>query len=356
MKLRAMLSEAHMFQEPCSVTRRKLMPGHMRSSITGRNTHQVATRRSRRWGAIVLVMVALVTAFAVAARAGPPGVSPPIGPRATTVAPPPTYVGPTADITAVANAISSSHKSLEIVVTVKPGLALTNPVTISIGFINSAGVSKVVTQCYGASTGNRFVFHDIEGNGQPRRVAMNFTVSQDKLRLGDRGYSFKVPWSLDLDPLFDVSISPLRFTMTSDCDRIGDSEIQFMWYAPDKTSHAKSFHTRKGRLVPINEFAWAKQEVNASANLLWPTWAFIEWDSSINPFSGPKQWEIPKQEYKLLPGASGYVGRSLQEASRQSGCSADIAFDISLVVHKYAEDSPGGRGCFSPVMQAPPVR
>ena len=73
MKRRAMrvgntrLSEAYMFQEPFSATRREPMLVHMRSSITDHNTHKVATRRSTRWGAMLAVMVALVTASAVAA-------------------------------------------------------------------------------------------------------------------------------------------------------------------------------------------------------------------------------------------------------------------------------------------------
>lgn len=358
MKIRAMrvgntrLSEPHRFQKPFSVTRRELMPVHMRSSFTSHHPQRLATRRSRRWGAILVGMVALVAAFAGTALAGV--VRPPVtGTRPQVIATPPTYVGPTADITAVANAISRSHKSLEIVVTVSPGLTLTNSVTISIRFINSAGVPKVITQCYVASTGNRFVFHDIEGNGQPRRVGMQATLSQDKFRLGDAaGPSFTMPgpWYFDLDPLYDVSISPLRFKMTSKCDRVGDSEIKFMWYAPEKQYHAKSFHTRKGRLVTIGEFAWARQEMSASANLLWPTWAFIERDSSILSTS-PQVWDIPKQEYKLLPGSSGYVGRSLKEASGQGGCYADIAFDMTIQVRKYANDSPGGTGCFPSAIQ-----
>jgi len=326
------------------------MSARMRSAVTDHNTHRVATSWGTRWGVSLAVMTVLLAAFTAAALAGPGGVTPPIGPRPTTLAPPLTIVGPTPDLTAVANAISRSHKSLEIVVTVKPGLALTGPVTISIRFINSAAVLKVVTQCYVASTGNRFVFHDVEGNGQPRRVSMTATLSQDKFRVGDKGYSFTMPgpWSFDLDPLFDVAITPLRFTMRSKCDRFGKSEIVFSWTPPEGGYREKKFSTTKGNTVTISEFAWTRKEASASANLFWPQWAFYESDPAI---SGAYLGGFRPPTIKLLPGSSGYVGRSLTAGRGQSGCTADIAFDITIRVRKYAEDSPGGGGCFSSAIQ-----
>lgn len=324
------------------------MSGHMQSPITDHHLQRVAIRKNTRWGAILVGMVALVTAFAVAAQAGV--TRPPVtGPLPRTLAPL-TLVGPTPDLTAVANAISRSHKSLEIVVTVKPGLALKGPVTISLRFINSAGVPKVVTQCYVASTGNRFVFHDVERNGQPRRVSMTAALSQDKLRVGDKGYSFTMPgpWYFDLDPLFDVAITPLRFTMTSKCDRFGKSEIVFSWTSPEGGFREKKFSTTKGNRVTISEFAWTRQEASASAKLFWPQWAFYESDPAI---SGAYLGGFPPPTIKLLPGSSGYVGRSLTAGRGQSGCTADIAFDITIRVRKYAQDSPGGTGCFSSAIQ-----
>ena len=347
------LSEAHRVQEPFSITRRELMSGHMQSAITDHHPQRVAIRKNTRWGAILVGMVALVTAFAVAAQAGV--TRPPVTkPLPTTLAPPLTIVAPTPDLTAVANAISRSHKSLEIVVTVKPGLALTGPVTISIRFINSAGVPKVVAQCYVPSTGNRIVFHDVEGNGQPRRVSMTATLSQDKFRVGDKGYSFTMPgpWYFNLDPLFDVSITPLRFKMTSDCEKglfeVGKSEIVFSWTSPEGGYREKKFSTTKGKTVTINEFAWARQEASASAKLFWPQWGFYESDVKL---SGAYLGGFSPPTIKLLPGSSGYVGRSLTAGRGQSDCTADIAFDITIRVRKYAGDSPGGTGCFPSAIQ-----
>ena len=47
-----------------------------------------------------------------------------------------TYTGPTTNITEVANHIQAQAKSLTSFVTVAPGLALTQPVTISIAYLS----------------------------------------------------------------------------------------------------------------------------------------------------------------------------------------------------------------------------
>ena len=314
------------------------MPVRMQSPITDHHPQGVATRKSTRWGAILVGMVALVTASAVAALAGVarppvPGQQPKdAGPR---------YVGPTADLTAVANAISMRHKSLTILVTVNPNLTLTNPVAISIAFDATRQ-----TRSYVASTGNRFLYNAPLGSGYPRRVGVAITLTEYKPVVGGVatfsranpavGATFTLPsWWVDLDPLFDVSISPLRFTLQTKCERFyeGDADIRFRWTSPEGIGHRKNFDTTKGRVVTITEFAWARQEVSASANLYFPAWFFFEGDSLRY---GAYLDSTPTPTTKLLPTTvSGYVGRSLTAGREQSGCVANTAFDITIEVHKY---------------------
>ncbi len=306
------------------------MPARMRLSITGYNTYRAAIRRSTRWRTILVLVSALVTAFAVTALAGvarPPvtGQQPAVkdaGPR---------HVGPTENISKVANALTVRAKSLTTVVKVLPGLVLTKPVTITVNYSSPAGQNRK-KQIYTPRNDNRILYHDLDGNRYPRQMTMSITLTEDNPGGQPFTYSYP-PGKLTLDPLFDVSITPLRFTLRTNCDIVGNSEIRFMWYSPEAKYREKGFSTKKDRLVTIGEFAWTKQEVSASAKLLWPTWAFIEKDRQI---TSPQQWSIPKQELKLLPStASGYVGRSLREASGKSGCAADIAFDVTVQVHKY---------------------
>jgi len=49
---------------------------------------------------------------------------------------------------------------------------------------------------------------------------------------------------MDLDPLYDVRISPLRFTLYETCNIVGDTEINFYWYSPDRQKHMSEFHAR----------------------------------------------------------------------------------------------------------------
>ena len=51
----------------------------------------------------------------------------------------PRYTGPTANITTVANALGWYHKSLTTLVSIKAGLNLTRPITISIAYLSPAG-------------------------------------------------------------------------------------------------------------------------------------------------------------------------------------------------------------------------
>jgi hypothetical protein len=175
-------------------------------------------------------------------------------------------------------------------------------------------------------------------------VNVAITLTEDKLVVGGVatfsranpvvGATFTLPWYVNLDPLFDVSISPLRFTMNSDCENAlqGDNDIEFSWTSPEGKYQQKKFDAKKGRTVKISEFAWARQEVSASANLFWPQWAFYEEDTfQVGAWLGG----FPPPTIKLLPGSSGYVGRTLKDSRGQSGCEASIAFDITIQVRQY---------------------
>jgi hypothetical protein len=306
------------------------MPARMRSSITGYIAYAVGGKWGTRWMAILAVTVVLLVASAVAALAGV-ALPPVTGQQPAVKDAGPRHVGPTENITKVANALTVRAKSLTTLVKVLPGLALTKPVTIIVDYSSPAGKNRI-SQTYEARNGNRILYNDPVGNRYPRQLTMSITLTEDNPGGPPFTYSYP-PGKLTLDPLFDVSITPLRFTLQTNCDRVGKSEIQFMWYSPEAKYREKGFSTKKGNLVTIGEFAWSRQEVSASAKLLWPTWAFIEKDTNV--FS-PQQWSIPKQDLKLLPTtASGYVGRSLKEASGKSGCAANTAFDVTVEIRQY---------------------
>jgi len=305
------------------------MPEEMRSSITGHDRRRVVMRGGRTRGIIVAVTGTLVAAFAVAALAGV--ARPPVTGQLPTMKDAGLrYAGPTENITKVANALTVRAKSLTTQVKVLPGLVLTKPVTITVNYSSPAGQNRIA-QIYDTKFGNRILYNDPVGNRYPRQMTMSIVLTEDNP--GGQPFTYSFPQGkLTLDPLFDVSITPLRFTMTSKCDRFGKSEIVFSWTSPQGGFREKKFSTTKGKTVTISEFAWTKQEVSASANLFWPQWAFYESDPAI---SGAYLGGFPPPTIKLLPGWSGYVGRSLTAGRGQSGCTADIAFDITIQVRQY---------------------
>jgi hypothetical protein len=203
----------------------------------------------------------------------------PEGLKGGTNAPPPRMVGPTDNLTQVANAFSLRHKSLTTLVTVARGLHLTQSVEVSIGYYSPAGTQRI-TQSYVAGTGNRFLYNDKAADGKLRRMRADISLREPKP--GGGFYTFSFPMQIDLDPLYDVAISPMRFSLISDCDIIDNSEIGFQWFSPDDRIHGQKF-TTPPKTVIINGFAWTGVEVSVSHNLHHPVFWFKDRDPHLRP-------------------------------------------------------------------------
>jgi hypothetical protein len=262
-----------------------------------------------------------------------------VGPLPTTVSMGPNYVGPTPDITAVANAFSLRAKSLTTLIAFKTGVTTTKPVAITVDYSSPAAQYRVGPQAYDICNGNRYLYNDpISGPvgspgysvwGRPREMDINITLSE--ANPAGQPYVYNIPLKINLDPLFDVSVTPMNFTLNSDCAWIGDSNLYFYWTSPDGKYHDKNFATSKGKLVTINEFAWTLQEASASGNVFWPQWAFHDTDFHL---SGAWVSGLPQPTKKLLPMGSGWVGRTIN--SLPAECSADIGFNINTQLHTYS--------------------
>ena len=98
----------------------------------------------------------------------------------------PNSPAPTLNLAAVANAMRYDYKSLSTVVAVPLGLPLSKPVTISIGYFPSGVVGygsrcqQRATQTYTSSTGNTILCALPEGDGQPRHLHLDITLSEPK--------------------------------------------------------------------------------------------------------------------------------------------------------------------------------
>lgn len=252
-----------------------------------------------------------------------------VGKRPSVLAQPLRYNAPTPGLTAVANALTLKTKSLSMLMTAPAGLAVANPINIRTTYNSAVSGSRWNQYVYDPKTGYRNFHNDPEGNRYKRHMKLDILLTE--LQPGNKQVTFPINWQFDLEPLFDASITPLRFKLNNDCDRVGNSEIRFSWRKPDGQQGKKNFSTGKGKTTTINEFAWAAQEVSASAKLFWPDWAFYESDTFE---SGAFLEGFGTPTLKLLPGAGGYVGRTIQSWHKQS-CYADTAFDVFIRVRQY---------------------
>jgi hypothetical protein len=175
------------------------------------------------------------------------------------------YDAPTPSLTEIANALQLRHKSLTTLMTVPPNLAVTRPVDISIGYSSPAGVQRI-TQSYVRTTGNRFLYNDPEGNGKPRRMTLSITLSEPNP--GGQAFTFSVNMEAELDPLYDVRISPLQFSLISNCDAVGNSEIWLYWQSPDRQILQQHYSARPGQALTLGRFEWARSEISSSQQLL----------------------------------------------------------------------------------------
>ena len=254
-----------------------------------------------------------------------PGVT---APAPSGMAPPPGFVGATDNITKVGRAIQVRAKSLTMLVTVAPGVSITQPVTISIA-LGGYGPTRQ-TQSYVPSTGNHFLYNDPEGDGKPRRAFADITLTEPKP--GGGVYTSTIPGSVMLDPLYDVTISSLQFSLIENCDVVGRSEIVFLWYTPDAVTHsdikkAEFLTTASGKLITLPQFAWARPEVSASAKLhvLWL--GFYESDPGYKPGIG----QPPTMN--LVPGKTQRV--VLTEKEMLGDCRAHVEYTITYTLRWY---------------------
>lgn len=242
----------------------------------------------------------------------------------------PNIVAPTPNIAAVARSLDLRTRSLTSQVSFRPGMAPSKPVNIIVEFSSPASQYRAPAQTYDTRQGNRFLYNDLIAGasssiwGRPRAMSIKVTFTEGNS-------TYVMPLNATLDPLFDVSITPLRFTLNNDCDRFGKSEIRFEYRRPDGQIGKKNFSTSKKKTTTINEFAWSAQEVSGSAKVFWPEWHFYESDPAetgvyLEGFGPPK--------YRLLPTNGGFVGRTIKSWHGQS-CWADTKFDIVSTLRTY---------------------
>jgi hypothetical protein len=317
-----------------------------------RTTTGSASERHGRWwqiGAIGCATVIAVAALSTPAHAmrstddpppdGDPEPTLPTTRRTTTTTTtttlPPTvqprlgspYAAPTPNLNAVANAIGMRTKSATAVVTIPAGLPVTAKVEISILFGYSMG--HRMTQTYDPLRGNKFVnqFGSVDGAERDEHVDISFVETD-----GSALTTYALLWSAHIKPLYDVWISPLTFEQESECDWIGDSEIELLMFGPDGQRHEGDFDSHAFMTTVRTELAGHWRDVGLDAGLVVPTITWEEDDIELPPYGFHTR---PRLTAPLLPFHSGHF--QWRDRAYGQECSALLSYDTNVSLNVYGD-------------------
>ena len=232
------------------------------------------------------------------------------------------YDAPTPDLFTVANALQFDLKSVSSHITLPPGLKLSHPVDISISY-----PVPNQTQPYLFGQGNSWNYQF------PTNTGLNYT-GQLTVTLVDhvtstQTQSYQVNWQPTVKPLFDITISPLKFYLKDNCDWFGDSEIKLQWRDPSGVDGAFSYPaSTDSPFVQAGGFARTYHAVEQSSNLLAPGVQW--WEDDFDNFAPP-----PPVNGANLATHLGYHFSQVTHAADGQSCRGELDYSVSRTLLTY---------------------
>jgi hypothetical protein len=230
---------------------------------------------------------------------------------------------PTPELGALSRNLRAASQGVSAAVHLDAGLAPGASVSIRVDW----GTAATTSGYYGNTYGSRFAFNFAPLDGSQRWEVINVTMVEQK---DGRTYTYKTGRSVPIKAIWDVSLSPLKFTLLSDCDWVGDSEIE-LYFSHSAAYGTVSFDLSSGQSHFVNEFAKTWNEVGVSSDLREPVVNFSESDPTGAWLGGPPTQTLSDQ--RILPGTSHHTSFVKNEATGQ--CRAQIDYDTSINVHTY---------------------
>jgi hypothetical protein len=240
---------------------------------------------------------------------------------------------PTDNLRKVAAGIQFKYKGTTGLMTVPAGLNLTGTVQISVLWDETGPRPTRVTQDYTNATGNRSIFLFPPGDGGRRPVRSAVSLLERAADDKQLAATYLVRSEVSIEPLYDVSVSPLEFKLVSGCDLVGASEVVLRVRFPDDrnmNTHVDMYklNTYEGNRHTFAEFAQAYPEVGQSSNFVKPVVEFTEEDP--NMFIN----RIPAGGEPLLPGTT-YTVDTLLVKKSESSCQAGIRYSVTYRLREY---------------------
>lgn len=225
---------------------------------------------------------------------------------------------PTNNLAWVGQAIATRTKSTTVVVEIPAGIPVTGPVAINVRF-----GGRVVDQDYVAATGNR-ILHNYGVGGPARQETVN-------VRLTDRaaGVSYAMDLKITIEPLYDVTVGPLYFEETSDCDLGSEADPDISWMnAQGRVGYAEP--DVLGGTARVDNFADTFYEVAVADGLIVPQIYWEDWDPALFPkfeayFFGLGDPLLPTTSRTLSWIQDDFRGR----------CNAAFSYDLTVQLRWY---------------------
>lgn len=195
---------------------------------------------------------------------------------------------------------------------------ITNDVEISIVF-----GTKRITQNYNPAVKNRLAVEFDPLDGAKRRENVTVTLREDA---PTEPITYVVPWVIDVEPLFDLAISPLHFFTLDSCDPgepLNPPDPVIIWEDAEGGGHIVE---RDGNLVTISAgFAGTWREISQSSGLTAPDPHWYEKDLPID-FGAP-----PIASPPVLPGESHHF----RKIEHGGDCNGQFDYDLTLTLRQY---------------------
>ena len=236
------------------------------------------------------------------------------------------YFGPTNTLTAIANGVSVRAKSVTAVVTVAAGLPVSNPVEVSVLFGD-----RRVTQDYVRSTGLRFLFRFPE-NGGARRTENILVNLTERAPAGAVPFHFTVPTTIE--PLYDVTFSPLTFHVLSDSCTVTCALDPVVAWRDNAGDQYQSVSAVDGDTRQLTRFARHLTEVGLAGGPPRPGIAWTVWPVDPSGFHGPA---APSNDGPLLPDVTRTVHFTADGAAGDGFARAEFRYDQTVVLRTYPE-------------------
>jgi hypothetical protein len=175
----------------------------------------------------------------------------------------------TPGLTALFKGITVKARSVSAVVTAPPGLPVTNTTEISVLFGN-----RRVSKNYDRANGTTIAFNYPVGDGKRHNEVITVNLTEQA-----PGGAVPYHWNrlVVIEPLFEVTVSDLAFTLINDCDPVGDSEI-VLNFADDRGVFDVELDMSASETRRIHKFSRHLPAAKVSDGLVVPQLSFFEDD------------------------------------------------------------------------------